>query len=196
MSSSPKSAGVSTCSERQNRVSLGSVGRKTRKSLGAGNRVGRYQGESVGLGVAAGAGKRAAGSRSARHLVFDGLVERVRGMIGFGQHTRPSRTGPLKDQLDVLLLLLEIVGGGQRVEHAAEGFLAPSRIGEHDDGGLFRGHDDDSLRPGMTKRPARPVTANVRYSRTSAPSLSIAEEAEGLEGAGGHKTQGCTVTEV
>jgi hypothetical protein len=54
----------------------------------------------------------------------------VRRVIDPGQHAGPSRSGSLEDQLDVLVLLLEIVGGGQRVEDAAEGFLSSLRIRE------------------------------------------------------------------
>src|SRR4030095_4196167 len=127
-------------SEGENGVAVGRIGGEARQARRSGHGVARDQRKPVRFGILTSAEDVGAAGRHARDLVFDGLVERVRWMIDPGQHAGPSRSGSLEDQLDVLMLLLEIIGGGQRVEDAAEGFLSSLRIRKDDDGGLGGGH--------------------------------------------------------
>ena len=66
------------------------------------------------------------------------------GVIRVREESRPARSGPLKDELNVLVFLLEVVGGGERIEDTPERFFASARIGKHDDGGFGGGHGEYS----------------------------------------------------
>src|SRR5262245_60149736 len=79
----------------------------------------------------------------------------MRGMVRLREHRGPARAGALEDESSRASAALEIVGGGECVEHAAEGVIAAGGVGENDDGGF--GH-------GSARGRGRWIVPNDRYN--------------------------------
>jgi len=116
--------------------SVGEVLDETGKSRRPRHGIVRDQLESLTLHVRLRAEQSGAPGRCTADRILDRLVQAVHGMVGFRQDAGPARARPLKHDLDGALVGLEVEGGGQRVDYAAERFLAAAGIGQHDDGGL------------------------------------------------------------